>query len=225
LRRNADLLDSKLTAEALGELAGLLGKNDINLKQLADHLNPELIKALGQQKLDPEQLKKLSDVLRHTSADLARQMEKLHKAGLIDAETLSRCRRAGECDCEGLASFLRDNKQFSLTDLKSLCKGGKGGVTRGPGAAPLTWRKPNGKDEAQFKEEVLPPGAVDAMRSTSLQEVRGKNIVHRKTADPAASGALARASAGSGSANTEVLLPRHRAAVERYFERKPHPEK
>ena len=32
-------------------------------------------------------------------------------------------------------------------------------------------------------------------------------------------GALAGATSGGGSANTQVVLPRHKAAVERYFER------
>ncbi len=61
LRRNADLLDSKITMEALAEIAGMLNKNGIDPKQLLGglELDPELMKNLQQQKLDPEQLKKL----------------------------------------------------------------------------------------------------------------------------------------------------------------------
>jgi hypothetical protein len=66
---------------------------------------------------------------------------------------------------------------------------------------------------------VLPPGALDALKSTPLQEVRGDGVIHKKSAESASSGALHEAAAGSGSANTQVILPRHRAAVERYFER------
>jgi hypothetical protein len=66
---------------------------------------------------------------------------------------------------------------------------------------------------------VLPPSALDTLKSTPLQEMRGGNVVHKKSSDPATSGALEGAAAGSGSANTQVILPRHRAAVERYFER------
>ncbi|MGH7174629.1 MAG: hypothetical protein ACRELF_07485 [Gemmataceae bacterium] len=67
---------------------------------------------------------------------------------------------------------------------------------------------------------MLPPGALDALKSTPLQETRGGGVIHKKSAETASSGALRGAAAGNGSANTEVILPRHRAAVERYFERK-----
>lgn len=67
---------------------------------------------------------------------------------------------------------------------------------------------------------MLPPGALDALKSTPLQEVRGRGVIHKKSAETASSGALHGAATGNGSANTEVILPRHRAAVERYFERK-----
>ncbi len=108
--------------EALAEIAGMLNKNGIDPKQLLGglELDPELMKNLQQQKLDPEQLKKLVGALRGNADELSRRMEKLHKAGLIDAETLARCRNPGECDFEGLRAFLKDNKgKVSLSDFKS----------------------------------------------------------------------------------------------------------
>ncbi len=84
----------------------------------------------------------------------------------------------------------------------------------------MTWGKPNSEQGFKFKEEVLPPGAFDALKSTPLQEARGGGVIHKKSTETASSGALREAAAGSGSANTQVILPRHRAAVERYFERK-----
>jgi hypothetical protein len=219
LLRNADLLDSKMTMQVMSELAALLDKNGADAKQLTKLLDPKLIAALRQQKLDPEQLKKLGEALRRSIEELAQRMEKLHKAGLIDAETLARCRNAGECDCEGLRAFLRDRSgRVSLDELKSRCKNGSD--SRGPGAAPLTWNKPGSEEDFKFKEEVLPPGALDALKSTPLQEARGGGVIHKKSAETASSGALQGATAGSGSANMQIILPRHRAAVERYFDRK-----
>jgi hypothetical protein len=154
----------------------------------------------------------------------------MHKAGLIDAELLSKCLQAGECDCDGLRAFLQANKgKASLADLLSQCKnGGRGGINRGPGAAPLTWGKAGSEERFKFKEEVLPPGALASLKSgqTNLPANRSAQIViHAKPDGSASSGALAGATAGSGSANTDVILPRHRAAVERYFERKTPPKK
>jgi chorismate mutase len=216
LMENADLIDPKLAKQVLEELAGLMDK---------DQFDPELMEALRQQKLNPQQLNKLAQALAGNMGNLMRRMGKLHKTGLIDDEMLTRCRKAGECDCEGLREYLCKNKCYSLDDLKSHCKiGGKGGINRGPGAAPMTWGKPGSEEGFQFKEEVLPPSALDTLKSTPLQEIRGGNVVHKKGSAPAASGALNDAAAGSGSANTAVILPRHRASVERYFER-PTPKK
>jgi hypothetical protein len=112
LLQNADLLDPQLMKEVLAELEGLTGK---------DGLPPELKQALQQQKLDPEQLKKLAGLMRGRMGELMRRMEDLHAAGLIDAEALAKCRRSGECDLEELRGFLRDNGgKMSLADFKSL---------------------------------------------------------------------------------------------------------
>lgn len=111
LLRNADLIDPQLMKEVLAEMEGLLKK---------EGLSPEIMQALRKQKLDPEQLKKLTAALRGNLGNVMRQMEKLQWAGLIDAETLARCRRPGEVDFEGLRAFLRDNKgKVCLGDFKS----------------------------------------------------------------------------------------------------------
>jgi hypothetical protein len=194
LRLGADMLSPRLKREMTAQLTGLLDKSGLDVKQLAEGI-------------DPEALKKLTEALRSGKIDLASQVEKMHKAGLIDAELLSKCRRAGECDSETLRAFLQKNK---------------GKISRGPGEAPLTWSKPGSEDGYKFKEEVLPPGAIAALKSSPLN-VPGERVgrtVHHKAGGPASSGALNEATAGGGSANTEIILPRHRAAVERYFERK-----
>ncbi|MHB1421727.1 MAG: hypothetical protein ACYC3I_00745 [Gemmataceae bacterium] len=112
LLQNADLLDPQLMKEVLAELESLTDK---------DGLPPELKKALRQQKLDPEELKKLAGMLRGKMGNLRGRMESLHMAGLIDAECLARCRNPGEYDFEQLRAFLRDNSgKISLADFKSL---------------------------------------------------------------------------------------------------------
>jgi hypothetical protein len=85
----------------------------------------------------------------------------------------------------------------------------------------MTWGKPGTEEGFRFKEEVLPPGAIDTLKSKPIQEVQGAGGNHQHSKEAASSGALQKAAAGSGSANTQVILPRHRASVERYFERKP----
>jgi hypothetical protein len=111
LLQNADLLDPQLIKEVLAELNGLMGK---------EGFPPEVMQALRQQKLDPEQMEKLVGLLRGNRGELMRQMEKLHRTGLIDAEALARCRNISESDLEGLRTFLKDKSgKVSLADFKS----------------------------------------------------------------------------------------------------------
>jgi hypothetical protein len=225
LRKGADMLSPKLKMEALTELADLMDKSRLDLKRITKYLDPQLMKSVQDKLLNPEQLKKLAKVLHDNKVDLARQVEKMHKAGLIDAELLSKCQQVGACDSEALRAFLKKNKgRASLDDLKSLFKQGDRGETfLGPGEAPLTWRKPSSGEEFKFKEEVLSPGALASLQSspTNLPNNKSAQIVlSDKPSGPALSGALQGAAASGGSANTEMLLPRHRAAVENYFERK-----
>jgi hypothetical protein len=208
LSKSADMLSPRMKMEVMAELAGLMDKGGLDLKQLAESIGPDLVKAMRDKRIDSEQLKKLASTLQGNKIDLEKQVEKLHKAGLIDAELLAKCQRAGDCDSEHLRAFLQKHR-------------GEGGISRGPGAAPMTWGKPGSEEGFKFKEEVLPPGALASLKSspTNIPGGRAGQIVHHKTGALAESGALSGAKAGSGSATSDVILPRHRAAVERYFQR------
>jgi hypothetical protein len=230
MQRAADLIGPGLKKEGLADLAGLLEKHGPELPSLARHLDPSLLKAMQAKMLDPEQMRGLIESLRDTKAELMRQAEKMHKAGLIDAELLAKCQRAGECDIEGLRAFLKKNGgKASLAELKSRMKeGGRGGMSRGPGEAPMTWQQGDTEKQSSFKEELLPPGALASLKSHSTSRPgnpRGRIVVHDKPGGPASSGALQGAAAGDGSANNTVILPRHRGTVERYFERQTASEK
>ena len=230
MQRATDLIGPGLKKEALADLAGLLEKNGPDLHTLARHLDPALLKAIQAKMLDPEQMRDLIEGLRDSKAELMRQAEKMHKAGLIDAELLAKCQRAGECDAEGLRAFLKQSgRKASLAELKSRLKeGGRGSTNRGPGEAPMTWQKGGTEKQSSFKEESLPPAALASLKSRPTARPgapRGRIVVHDKPGGPASSGALQGAVAGDGSANNTVILPRHRGTVERYFERQAASEK
>jgi hypothetical protein len=71
---------------------------------------------------------------------------------------------------------------------------------------------------------VLPPADLQALKQTQVQAIT-RGSPGKETAGDAQSGALDQAAAGGGSANSQVVLPRHRGAVERYFERPANPRK
>jgi len=177
-------------------------------------LDPELLKQLKEGKLSAEDLKKIAEALKGCKECLAGSLEKLQKARLIDAEMLKKLAEAGKCYCPAkdgdpalcLAEILARGKTNSD-------RGGKGGVTEGPGHNPITWTDGTNEDNLKFKEIVLPPSDLKQSR------ILGIGKVDPKTGEVTASkaGALNKDNAGGGGANTGVVLPQHRSTIERFF--------
>jgi len=220
LRKIGGDLDPRLMAEAMKELGGLVKKAAAETEFLQQALDSDLAKACLDGSLSPEQLAKLAEALRDGKDGLDKQLARLHKAGLIDLETLQKCTSCGACKGDALAALLKNGKgKKGVGELLVQCMGGQpgqGGTNEGPGASPLTWGQESSEEGVKFKEETLPLNALSKLQLAGL----GKGAPKIETAGgPSHSGALAGAAAGGGSANTQVILPQHRKAVERFFER------
>ena len=98
---------------------------------------------------------------------------------------------------------------------------GKGGVDRGRGDAAMTWTDGSSEKDARFKEKVLPPSSVAGLNDSQLVGLSA-SAPTADTSGVAAHGALNSAASGGGSAYTQTILPRHRGAVRRYFDRPQH---
>jgi hypothetical protein len=220
LNKLGDALDAKVRAEAMADLAGL-AQQAADESRLADlKLDLTTLKALKAGRLSAEQLKKLAEALKGGQKGLKERLGKLCEAKLIDPELLKECEGACQCDGECLAELLkRYGDKCKACDLCKQCNLlGRGGVTEGPGAAKLTFGEKSSEDGAKFKEEALPPGALAGLKNSQVVGV-GRDTPSVTKEGPARSGALNQAVAGGGSAQSQVVLPRHRGAVERYFER------
>ena len=217
IRQNEGALADTVKAEALAELAGLVQKADAETGLLDQHIDPELLKQLRDAKLSPEEMKKLTEALKECKGNLAKSLGKLHKAKLIDADTLKRCMEAGKCDCAG--ALKERGGKIPVRDIVAQCeRGGKGGLTEGPGHSPLTWTDGTSEDGAKFKEEVLPPSDLAQLKNSLVMGVNRADP--KKDAAASKSGTLRSSTAGGGAANAATLLPQHRATVERFFDRK-----
>lgn len=219
-------LGEKANKQAMEQLAALTRKAALENAKLGE-IDEKLLDELKEHGLSPEQLEKLAKALGDAKGDLARVLKKLEQVRLIDADKLKECEACGKCDGDGLAAFLKANEgKASVGDLMAqfrLQQPGRGGQDRGPAPAPLTFGKPTEGAEP-FKEQALPPGArADLEKSRKLGVSPSAPKVDAD--GPVASGALAGAAAGGGSANTPVVLPRHRGTVERYFDRPDRPKK
>jgi hypothetical protein len=218
LAADAETFDAKRTAEAMETLAALMESNVRERAALAKRLSPELRAALASGALNRERLQELASALAKESGDIGKSLQRLHKAGLIDGKTLRAGERAGKkADGDGLADFLAKNGS-TLSVKEGLERWGSGGVSRGRGDAPLSWNDEPPDMRAKFQEKTLPPAVASALRESQALGVSQAAPQSEGTA-PARAGALAGAAAGGGSAATHAILPKHRTAVRKYFER------
>ena len=241
--------NDKSLAEAMKALSDLAGKAAAENQAVADQMNKSLGEAckdgrLSQEQLDElseamgdpgesgegrqlsqEQLNELSEALGEAGDRLTETLRQLAEAGMIDGmppEDMPPAGGEGQ-DVEGLIDFLEENEgDGSIAELVEAWQRqgpGRGGVTRGRGDAEMTWSDGTSADGAKFKPKVLPPAAVASLKKSLLAGVSagspGKG--GPRTAD--AGGALSGATKGGGSAHAHAILPRHRRAVRRYFDR------
>jgi hypothetical protein len=224
LMAGADQMDAKLMTEAMQTLSAMMQGAIKENEALAKNLSPETQEAIKNGALKPEHLKDLSKAIGQNRQKLNQQMSKLNQSsgkGQINPNALKGGAQAQKRDNSGLSQFLKENAQkMSVKEaLAQWQEGGKGGVDRGRGDAAMTWTEGSDEKNAKFKEKTLPPAAVAGLQdsqmvglSASAPEVQRGNL--------AAHGALNNAASGGGSAYTQTILPRHKGAVKRYFERK-----
>lgn len=212
------LSEQQLTAamEALSELT-----QDAMGEDMAANMSPQMADALSQAAtagLDAETLKKLAEMMQGNQADLQSMLEALEGAKLIEgklsdiesdldpAELLEWLASQGEGECDAEA-------------ICKACKAGRGGINRGPGHTEMIWKDPSSKEDASFDPQVLPPSRIRDMKDARLMGVTRAAPDSEPAGGESAGGVLTGVDSTGGSAESASILPRHRGAVQRYFQR------
>lgn len=211
-------MEKGLLAESMTALSGLVqeaAKEDALLTSQLSELEGDL------SSLSPEQLEAISNALRLSKGEISDILANLNKANLIGLDTLKAAEKLGQCNSEGLAGFLAENSdKMGVSECVGLwCRNALRAITRGPGHVPMTWSEGTPTDGAKFKAEALP---LSNLASLEDSEVIGLSSAAPSVEDSGAaprSGGLSGASAGGGSSFKQAVLPRHKEAVRRYFER------
>jgi len=220
LEKMSPQLGDQQKTEAMELLAKITKKSAQESELLQNGLDQELLEALKDGTLTPEQLSELGEALEAVQGANKGKIAKLVKAKLLKAEDLAECE--GECDGEALEAFLKEcGCKGSLAKLLVECENpGKGGLTEGPAHAKLDFGKESSEEGAKFKEVQLPEGGLDALKKSQLTAMsRGNPTEKGEKASPASTGALNQAAEGGGAANAQPILPKHKGAVERFFSR------
>jgi hypothetical protein len=219
LMAGVDQLDSKTMTEAMRTLTEMTQDAIKENETLAGELSPETLEAIKSGSLKAEHLKEISKALGQGKSALNQKLSKLSQSGMINPNSLKGGAQANRRDNSGLARFLKENAEKMSVEEATLqwCEG-KGGVDRGRGDAAMTWTDGSSEKDAKFKEKVLPPSSVAGLNDSQLVGISASAPVV-STSGVAAHGALNSAASGGGSAYTQTVLPRHRGAVKRYFDR------
>jgi cell division protein FtsB len=219
LMAGADQLDSKTMTEAMRTLNEMMRDAIKENETLAGDLSPETLEAIKSGSLKAEHLKDISKALGQGKSALNQKLSKLSQSGMINPNSLKGGAQANRRDNSGLARFLKENAEKMSVDEATLewCAG-KGGVDRGRGDAAMTWTDGSSEKDAKFKEKVLPPSSVAGLNDSQLVGLSA-SAPTVDTSGVAAHGALNKTASGGGTAYTQTVLPRHRGAVKRYFDR------
>ncbi len=198
------------------DLAAMLKAAGLEDGLLKSELPTDLLSGLDG--LSPADLEKLLSLIQSTKCTFSNAVARLANLKLVDANLLSKCQNAGQCpNTDALAAFLCQNTNGCGSYKELVALYSRGGIDRGRGDAPMTWTDGTEEEGAKFKEQTLP--ASVRMDEAQLVGISWAAPVESGENVAAGHGALDSATAGGGLGHASVILPRHRQAVQRYFER------
>lgn len=201
---------------AAKDLAAMVAAAKIDEGLLNGKIPAELLAQLDG--MNSEDLEKLLNSLQFNKNNFGRTLTNLANLKMIDLKNLAECKNAGQCLNPGaLAGFLCNSTNACDSFAALAASYCRGGVDRGRGDAPMTWKEASSDEGAKFKEEALPPSArlSDSQFvgvSRTAPELSGEDVAIEH-------GALASAQSSGGSAHSQVILPRHKQTVQRFFKR------
>ena len=170
------------------------------------------------------QMEQLAKALELNKSAMSLSMSNLANLKMIDAATLAKMQAAAgnphPADFAGLAMYLSQCKGVNCNSevlFSWLRKRGRGGPGGGGPEAPMDWDNDTSEANLKFQAHALPPSAhlSDAQTvgiSKAAPELAKNDVAVQ-------SGALDNAVASGGSAHTQVILPEHRHAVQKFFKR------
>lgn len=209
-------MSAATASQAAQDLAARLNAAKLEAGILNGQIPPDLLSGLDG--LNKEQLEKLMKALELNKNSLGLTVSNLASLKLIDPALLAKCLKAGKCfNPDALAAYLSTcTNGCDSAMLFSWLQCQKPGGGRGGPGADLTWDNTSEKD-LKFQAHALPPSAQlsDAQLvglSKTVPELNGAEVV-------AGHGALDNSAGGGGSAQSQVILPEHRQAVQNFFKR------
>lgn len=204
--------------KAIEEMAALMANKEL-LNALDGMISAELAEALQKLELSPEQLKELAKALKECKGESLDKMCKLCDASMVDPDMLKKCKGVANDKDSALMAFLDENASDVSSLLAACMMPGNGGVSRGRGDAPLTWKDGCDENGVGFKEEVIQPFAPGGLENSKLVGISKGAPTANDTPVTVTGGELENAAIGGGGAHKQRVLPQHKHVVMKYFDR------
>ncbi|MGL6194779.1 MAG: hypothetical protein ACRC2T_08160 [Thermoguttaceae bacterium] len=218
---------------------GKQGNKGMSNQKLDSEMLKKMLREKGLDKLSPEQLQQMKNAMQKAREIDKEMLQKLMERGMIDEEMLKKFENLEKVDeeelnrmldelgvCEGCGGMCEgdcegDGNGEGENGKEGNGRPGRGGRNRGRGDAPLRFVEKEA-DEAgsDFKSQVLPPPALEELKNSL--KFGASQAAPDSTPDGTASdqgGAIRSIQAGAGSAHGQQILPQHRGATGRYFNR------
>jgi F0F1-type ATP synthase membrane subunit b/b' len=195
----------------LGDIAG--GDKFLNdLKQQIDEQ--------GLDSLTQDQLEQLAGKMSENCRDCQGRLSNLKNGRMVDPNRLKNFSECNPCDSKSLKDFL-DSQCQGACSAEGECDGdlvGRGGISRGPGAAKLNFNHNTQESDAEMKERALEPDYVDMEASIKMGVTRNAPTPNREGSAGEEGGAVTDTEGVAGSSGRDAVLPKHRGAVKRFFD-------
>jgi len=224
LARSGTELDPELLSEAMKTLSGQLRKLASENQMLNKSIDPNVLTKLADGQVSAAELTKIAGKLKNCKAAGFCRMGKMCKCGLVDPNSLSRCKGLASCDSEGLSEFLAKNGKSMgcKAAVGAFCScPGSGGINRGRADAPMTWKDPTNEAGMSFKSETLPSDSLAGLEESKIIAVSASapQINNEDGGQPGNSG-LKSSGKGVSAAVKHRILPQHKRVVQEYFEQR-----
>ena len=208
-------------SQAAQDLASLLNAAKLEDGVLKGQIPPELLQNLSSLKgLNTEQMQKLLRALEQNKSALSMTMSNLANLKMIDPQALAKCENAGHIpNFAALSAYLAQCNGHCESEVlfSWLQKRGRGGPGGGGPEAPMDWDNDTPEANLKFQPHALPPSAhLSDAQMVGISQAAPQLSAADVSAEH---GALDDAAASGGSAHSQLILPEHRQAVRRFFER------
>ncbi len=160
-----------------------------------------MMKGMRKLSLKPSHLRHVKKICRGGRRGMGKRLSRLSKMGLVKGRTLASFRKRGGKGKSG--------------------KPGKGGISRGPGDALMSFLKPSSTPKgAKFKPTVLPPATVlHLLSSQAVGMSVGRPTQKGKAGHSSVGGVLGKTVSGQSAAHLHTIYPEHLGTIRRYFQR------